>query len=303
MRISTAASLSFWLTVSLVHEVARAQEPRELLRTEFGSEFSDGSSTIAGDSASFELENGAVLLKIDSGRPVAGAVHTLQVRYGYIITYEDPRYTNEDDLQDVSASVVRNYSQYAPGMAPKVVVPKGGKLTLNLPASSNVSSDDLAAILQQLIRAQTISPRGGHFRVEQAADAFHVVPIEVRDRKGNWSRYSSLLDTPISLPEEDRSEEELYRAITAAVSAAKRVRLEVMVNGGIVIGLDVPSLLTTVGATQESARSVLTRALQLHRNRRTWALLHGPEDGNDVFMLNIWDFPTKTQAANPAPTR
>jgi len=124
MRISTAAILTFWLAFFLVHEVARAQEPREIWRTEFGSEFSDGSSTIAGDSASFKLESGALLLKIDSGRPVARAVRTLQARYGYIISYEDPRYTNEDDLQDVSASVVRNYSQYAPGMAPKVIVPK-----------------------------------------------------------------------------------------------------------------------------------------------------------------------------------
>jgi hypothetical protein len=49
-------------------------------------------------------------------------------------------------------------------------------------------------------------------------------------------------------------------------------------------------------ATQEPARRVLMRALQLHRIRRTYALLHGPEEPDNMFGLNIWDFPTKAQA-------
>jgi hypothetical protein len=117
-----------------------------------------------------------VLLRIDSGRPVDRAVNTLQTKYGYVITYEDPRYTNEDDLQDVAAKVRKDYSSYPPGLAPKLMVPKGSKLTLRLPASTDISPQNLASILQQLARTQATSSRGGHFRVEQAGDVFHVVP-------------------------------------------------------------------------------------------------------------------------------
>jgi hypothetical protein len=106
-RIRRTAILGSCIATLLSNNVVRAQEPHETLRTEFGSEYSDGSSTIVGDSASFTPDNGSVLLKIDSGRPVDRAVNTLQTRYGYVITYEDPRYTNEDGLQDVAAKSAR----------------------------------------------------------------------------------------------------------------------------------------------------------------------------------------------------
>jgi hypothetical protein len=288
-----AAILTSCIAALLSNEVIRAQEPHETYRTEFGSEYSDGSSTIVGDSASFTPDDGSVILKIDSGRPVRRAVETLQTRYGYVITYEDPRYTNEDDLQDVAAKVRKDYSSYPPGLAPKLMVPKGGKLTLRLPASNDISPQDLASILQQLAHAQGTSSRGGHFRVEQVGDVFHLIPTEVRDRKGNWLHYDSLLDTPISLPEQDRSESELYQAIVDAVSTAAHVRLWIVVNGGIVIGIVSPKLRTSMGATLEPARNVLMRALQLHRSRRTWAVLHDPDGDNNMFALNVWDFPTK----------
>jgi hypothetical protein len=295
-KVISAAILTSCISASLGHEVASAEEPREIVRTEFGSEYSDGSSTIIGDSALFTPGNGSILLKIDSGRPVGRAVRTLQTRYGYVITYEDPQYTDEDDLQNVSASVVRNYSNYAPGTAPKVIVPKGSQLTLHLPASLNIGTQDLNAILQQLVRAQATGPRGGHFRVEQTGEVFHVIPTEVRDRNGNWSPHASILGTPISLPEQDRGEEELYQQIADALKAARHIGIRVLINGGWVIGRPAPELRTTMGATQEPARTVLSRALQLHPVRRTWALLHAPEDGSNVFMLNVWDFPAEPRS-------
>src|SRR5438067_7145188 len=75
------------------------------------------------DSATLASENGSVLLKVDSARPVARAVLTLQARYGYVITYEDPRYSHEDDLVDAAATVRKNYSASKPGGAQKLLVP------------------------------------------------------------------------------------------------------------------------------------------------------------------------------------
>jgi hypothetical protein len=293
IRIRAATILTLCITAWLSSEGAQGQEPHETYRTEIGSEYSDGSSTIGGDSASFTPDNGSVLLKIDSARPVHRVAETLQTRFGYVITYEDPQYTNEDDLQDVAAQVRKDYFSYPPGLAPKLMVPKGGKLTLRLPVSTDINPQGLASILQQLTRTQATSSRGGHFRLDQVGDVFHLVPTEVRDRKGNWSHYNSLLDTPISLPQQDRSERELYQAIADAVGDKRHVRLWVIVNGGIVVGLVSPQLHTRVGAALEPARNVLTRALQLHPNRRTWALLHSPEEDSDMFALNLLDLPTK----------
>jgi hypothetical protein len=133
--------------------------------------------------------------------------------------------------------------------------------------------------------------------VEQAGAVFHVIPTEVRDRNGNWSRYDSLLDTRISVPTADRTEEELYRAIAAQVRAVAQVRLDVTINGGIGLDLVAPQARTRMGATREPARSVLTRAVQLYCISRTWVLLHGPEHGVGAFALGIWDFPAREQPA------
>ena len=85
----------------------------------------------------------------------------------------------------------------------------------------------------------------------------------------------------------------MYRAIADAVSDATHTKLSIIVNGGWVIGMVSPELRSSMGATLEPARKVLMRALRLHRSRRTWALLHGPEDGANIFALNVWDFPVK----------
>ena len=55
----------------------------------------------------------------------------LENKYGWIITYEDPPYTHESELVDVTESVRRDLDKFKPGQAPKVFVPKGGELTFN----------------------------------------------------------------------------------------------------------------------------------------------------------------------------
>ena len=278
------------MATSLGHGVAGAEEPREIGRTEFGSEYSDGSSTIVGDSASFTADNGSVLLKIDSARPVERAVRTLQTRYGYVITYEDAQYTNGDDLQDVSAIVVRNYSSYAPGTAPKVIVPKGGKLTLRLPDSLNVGSQDLNAILLQLVRAQAASPRGGHFRVEQAGEVFHVIPTEVQDIHGAWQPQKPVLDYPITVQKNaDSNVMDMLQAICRALNDASRQHV---LLGSVPMNL----LLQHRGdleANAETARSVLVRANVITKSRLSWSLLYDVE--SQAYFLNLSVMQTPSQ--------
>jgi len=288
-------------------EVQSAEKPHEISKTEFGAEYSDGSSTISGDSALFTPKDGFILLKVDSGRPVDRAASTLQARYGYAITYEDPPYTNGDDLQDVSAKVVRNYWAYPHWVAPKVIVPRGGALTLHLPTSSHIDSQGLDAILQQLVRAQANSPRGGRFRIEQAGDVFHVIPTEVRDQHGNWSAIAPLLDVLISLPTQSRSYEELIEAVCKAVSAATRIEmLPGAGTGGFgIFGSTVGPKRYVLGSNHEPARRVLDRilsAVEGDRGRLSWVLLYSPEPTRGSYYLNILPIPAEvqgTESTNP----
>lgn len=219
---------------------------------------------------------------VESARPIAKAVETLIEKYGYVITYEDPRYQNSDDLEDVTAAVRKDLARYPAGRAPRVVGPRGGRLTIVLPSKEPMS------ILHEIVSAAD----HGHFRVEQDGGVFHVVPTETRDRDGNWLPQGSVLDVPISIPMESRTAYGTIDAICQAVSTAAHV--EVGVGTGVRTGgLRGPSGPPTYNleANNEIARSVLERALTLitppNANMKlTWFLFYGSPD-DPSYALNI----------------
>jgi hypothetical protein len=67
-------------------------------------------------------------LSVNGARPVKLAAETLEKKYGWIITYEDPPYAHESELIDVTEKVRRDLDKFKPGEAPKVFTPKGGQL-------------------------------------------------------------------------------------------------------------------------------------------------------------------------------
>jgi hypothetical protein len=262
---------------------------------------------LSAHSAHAQTTQGVTQLKIDDPRPVAKAIEELVSRYKYVITYEDPRVAYEDDLQDVTTQVRKDLDRYPPGKAPKVIGPRGGRLTVSLAPSASVNTQTMAAVLDQLTRAQSNRGEGGHFRVVQVGDVFHVVPTEIRDRNGNWTAQSSILDVPISLPMEDRGKNEMLGAIATAVSSAAQVKIRL--GSGIGGGIFNPNRPASyrLEANNERARDVLTRALSLLNDpkagtwisqRLRWELFYGADE--KTYFLNISTVPDLPAA--PLPT-
>ena len=242
------------------------------------------------ETASLNVDHGVTTLAVESGRPIATAVQALVDHFGVVITYEDPRYAYKGDLQDVTERVRKDLDRYPSGEPPRVIVPMGGKLTVK------TRSTDVAAALKQLIQVQSTTGQGGHFRVEQSGDAFHVVPTEVRDRNRNWALSASILDIPISLPTQDRAAQQVLDEICKAVSAAAHVR----VWSGMGLGGDLRSVegppQYRLGAKNEPARSVLMRALAAvaaDRGKLTWVLFYG----DDSYALSILSVPNRAVPA------
>lgn len=145
----------------------------------------------------------------------------------------------------------------------------------------------MAAVLEQLVQARSVSNHGGHFRVEQEGDVFHVVPTEIRDRHGNWAAQGSILDAPISLPMQDRDESQMFDAICGAVSAAAQIKVNIGIGigGGFKDEAGYPQY--RLGADSEPARRVLMRALAAItiNEKLTWLLFYSAE--NNWYTLNI----------------
>jgi hypothetical protein len=132
---------------------------------------------------------GQIDLTVDDPRPVAKVMEQLSARFGYVITYEDPRYAYVDDLRDVTSEVRKDLAKYAPGGAPKVLVPAGGSLSLRYagPMQSDKPMDPID-VVRQVLDVQSSRSNGGTFTVERTGDVLHVVPTSVRDKNGEVVR-------------------------------------------------------------------------------------------------------------------
>jgi hypothetical protein len=251
----------------------------------------------AGLGFSLRAEDRVMSVSVDDPRPVAQAMRTLESLYGWTITYEDPRYVHISELADVTYRVRRDLAEFPIGRAPKVLVPRGGPLTVNYSVSSASGMPDTAAALIQKVLDVHAAGGGSSFRLLQSQSGryFHVVPAQVKNGLGQLVGQSSILDTVINLSSEERNGREMLEAICNAIGEATQRH--------VLLGT-IPEKLfyrdrVTKTAFNEIARDVLTKTLSGTGVRLSWQLLYDP--GLEEYVLNIHPVFTRKQTAADAP--
>ena len=168
-----------------------------------------------------------VKLSVEDPRPVAKAIEILEAKYGWVITYEDPRYIHDSEVTDVTLKVRKDLDKYKPGEAPKVLIPKGGKLEFSYDETFNTNlPGDPRLVVQKLLDAQAARSYGGKFRLENIGKVMHVIPVAIKNSDGVVTPQGSVLDTIISLPAGERTVEQKLESICAAVSRATKIPVE-----------------------------------------------------------------------------
>jgi hypothetical protein len=225
-----------------------------------------------------------VKISVEDGRPVATAITMLEARFGWVITYEDPRYTNPGDISDVTEKVRRDLHKFKPGRAPKVLVPKGGPLVFEYDYSADSNQNpDPNLILEALLAVHTGSGNAGRFRLERGDQIFHVVPTRIKDISGKFVSQKSVLDVAISIPAKERNGLQMLEALCAEVSKSVQLR--------VVVGMAPYGLFLQHKENQEVesaiARDVLVQLLERAGNgtRLSWQLFYDP--GLRMYALNI----------------
>lgn len=217
-------------------------------------------------------------LSVNDSRPVASAIESLEKRFGRVITYEDPPFVHPDDILDVTNSVRRDLDQYAPGKAPKVLVPRGGELSFEYGENDSVE----VVLSHVLSESERVSP-STTFRVEEANGLIHVVPQSVKDVNGETLPIRSLLDTTIQIPAEERTGMQMLEAWQDAVSTNSKQR--------IIIGMVPINILVRYkdnrGFSSQNARDVLTEILLRSgkKMKLSWRLFYEP--GLQQYAINI----------------
>jgi len=225
-----------------------------------------------------------IKLSVEDPRPVAEAILKLENKYGWVITYEDPRYVHDSEIADVTLRVSRDLDKYKPGEGPKVLIPRGGILEFTYDVTPNTNlPPDPAMVVQKLLSAQAASNNAGRFRSESSGKTMHVIPTAIKNSEGALVPQESVFDTIISLPVEERTGEQKLRSICAAISRATK------------IGVDLGTIPTNLfdqhrnrqGATSQRARDILVNMFGTMNNgtKLSWRLLYGP--GLKRYVLNV----------------
>ena len=227
-------------------------------------------------------------LSVQDPRPVAKAIEILEARYGWVITYEDPRYVHDSEITDVTRSVRRDLNKFRTGGAPRVLIPRGGALTVDYDvATATNAPSDRATVIQQLLDAQAASGNPGRFRLERNGQIVHVIPAFSKNSAGELVPEEPVLDAVITVPAGDRTGMQKLDAICEAISQVTQTR--------VVVGVVPLNLFfqhrDQQGAVSQKARDALAQILEAVGNGTSlsWQLLYDP--GMRIYVLNIHEVP------------
>jgi hypothetical protein len=217
-------------------------------------------------------------LDVKDNRPVASAITTLESRFSRIITYEDAPLVHPDDTLDVTESVRRDLHKYAPGKAPRVIVPRGGVISLEY--SRN---DPIELVLGYVLsEAERVTP-SATFRTDETNGIIHVIPRSIKGLAGETVPVRSILETPVQLAAQQRTGMQMLEAWRDAVSTSSKKR--------VMIGAAPFALLVSYkddkGVNSQNARDALSEILTRAGKgmKLSWQLLYDP--GQKIYAINI----------------
>jgi hypothetical protein len=233
-----------------------------------------------------------VIESIDANerRPLAKALETLGKRYGFAITYEDPVYSHPMDLAPLP-----NVSPLAAG---PVIVPRGGAFHFQYLVENGKPREDTGTLIRRMLveyaalgnptfdlQERTIKPR----------PEWHVIPVKVRNKNGDFVRQTALLDNILYISKQKRTYDAMFEEIYGQLRA---------LSGREIIGGLFPVNAFYAArneqheweAANRPARDVLADLLG---PSLTWRLLYDP--GKDLYVLNIQNAPSPPSHIAAAP--
>ena len=218
----------------------------------------------------------------DLSRPVSSVIKQIRKETGASITYEDPRFVNQSDVEDVTESVSKA-SDAEKKFGPRILIPKGHAITFVYLPSEIKDRHSAKVVLERLVREYALGG-GPTFTVTQDANRLHVVPDRVLDASGALVHENSVLETVITVPAAQRNGGQLLQAICDAVRSKTGTKIE--------IGPSVPSnylarFETKGGITNVPAATAIANLLDAASPKAIfdWDLYYDPADKS--YMLNF----------------
>ena len=197
-------------------------------------------------------------VEVDGPRPLMQMVDRLEALANVPINYEDPRYLHPSDIEDV-ADKVSTAEQRSRNPAAKILVPRGGKLAVALPAEGEkVDTGDIGSLLTQMRMAYEAMNLPGRFITVERNGVWYVEPSAALNEAGTMQKAGSIMGSPITIPWQRRNAGECLNLILNQVAQLSGSRV---VTGMIPFLAFAGGAEVNFGADDEPAVTVLFRLL------------------------------------------
>jgi len=220
----------------------------------------------------------SITITANDARPLAQVVTAISEEFAWIIDFEDPPYYSKYDLVDDTAPEWRAAHAVTKG----VTVIAGDTFQTQFPKTSDTSASlpEKEHILEKVVSDYNQSTNPGRFIVRNEGEGrFAIVGTHVKDGNGRDQAVSSILDTPISIPEETRDAYATIETILNALTAKSRIKVIpfTMPQGALAQSQ------VTVGGQNVPARVLLLQTLSAAKLKFSWRLYYD----NDVRMYGF----------------
>jgi hypothetical protein len=203
---------------------------------------------------------GKVQITANSPRPLAQVLDALLQKYKWVVGYEDPQFTAQQDLLT------------APGVDARLL-PNGGSFSVEFPAAAPNAVPDEEKTLRAIVDAYNQSKNPGRYDLRKAAQGnFYVVGTAAHDEKGAIAAQKPLLDSPVTIAEEQRSVGETLNLMCQDLST--RTHTAVMI--GVSPRSPLENNVAKIGAKDVVARDLMLQALAKLPKPVYWRLLFDP---------------------------
>jgi len=194
--------------------------------------------------------------------PVFDAVMQIQNLTTMPINYEDLQYNYAGDIQDIGALMTPTQKANAPN--PKVLIPKGGSFSVDIPVDPATGKlpDALSvssALNLVIAAAQAAGIVPGTFRVDSSQPGvFFVEPASNHDANGAMAAAQAVFDTPVTVSFQQTIAGQVLDAIFQQVTQKTGFKFT---HGSGTVGFDTPMSKVSITASNEPAKYVLARLL------------------------------------------
>ena len=221
-------------------------------------------------------------IRVDDPRPISAAAYELETRHGLPITYEDAPYTNINDLANVGPQVRKGFENAAAEQVPPLWIPKGGTLDFAYVADRATGRPvSNADAMQAMLDSHAARGNAGGFRVTQAGEFLHIIPVSAKNAQGVEAPVTPALDSSITLA---RVQGNGIAALEALCNAVTKATGEVVVPGTFPVNL-FGKVSVDLAADNANARDTLKALLAQLPGAFSWQLLWDP--GMKFYALNI----------------